>query len=270
MAAPSDVPIGLQLYSVRQQCQADDGRGLAGVIAAVAKMGYDGVEFAGYHGWDASDLRKMLDDNALLCCGTHVGIGTLLGDELDRSVEFSRAIGNRFLIVPGLGPEYCDSLDAWARTAGVFNEIAERLRPHGMLTGYHNHFHEFEASGGRSPWDVLVVGTSADVVMQLDVGNAMTGGGDCAAILKQYPGRTVTLHLKEFDFTPATVPEAGLDVTSQLEGVLPPLPRPFSVWTYTDRSDPNGDGSPKLTLRFFDPAKTAPTGQETRQGGDDF
>ena len=129
------------------------------------------------------------------CCGPSTsccGGGARIADEV------SKVIGNRFLIVPGLPPEYCDSLDAWARTADVFNEIAERLKPHGMQTGYHNHFHEFDASGGRSAWDVLIGGTSADVVMQLDVGNAMKGGGDCAAILRQYPGRAVTLHVKEF------------------------------------------------------------------------
>ena len=70
------------------------------------------------------------------------------------------------------------------------------------MTGYHNHFHEFAAVDGRSPWDILIGATSADVVMQLDVGNAMEGGGDCVAILRRYPGRAVTLHLKEFGGAP--------------------------------------------------------------------
>ncbi|MDZ7615772.1 MAG: twin-arginine translocation signal domain-containing protein, partial [Patescibacteria group bacterium] len=61
------IPIGLQLYSVRNACAED----LPGVLKAVAKMGYSGVEFAGYHGRTAEDLRKLLDDNGLKCCGTH-------------------------------------------------------------------------------------------------------------------------------------------------------------------------------------------------------
>ncbi|MGB9603567.1 MAG: sugar phosphate isomerase/epimerase family protein, partial [Limisphaerales bacterium] len=64
------IPIGLQLYSVRKECEKD----LPGTIAAVAKMGYKGVEFAGYYGRDAKTLRKMLDDNGLKCCGTHIQI----------------------------------------------------------------------------------------------------------------------------------------------------------------------------------------------------
>ena len=66
-ADPKKIPIGLQLYSVRNECQKD----LAAVIQAVGKMGYKGVEFAGYYGRDAKTLRKLLDDNGLVCCGTH-------------------------------------------------------------------------------------------------------------------------------------------------------------------------------------------------------
>ncbi|MCS7309894.1 MAG: sugar phosphate isomerase/epimerase, partial [Armatimonadetes bacterium] len=69
------IPIGVQLYSVRDDCAKD----LPGTLAAIAKMGYEGVEFAGYHGYSARDLRKLLDDNGLKCCGTHIGIDTLLG-----------------------------------------------------------------------------------------------------------------------------------------------------------------------------------------------
>ena len=52
------------------------------VLRAVARMGYEGVEFAGYYGRSAAELRKLLDDNGLKCCGTHTGLNTILGDEL--------------------------------------------------------------------------------------------------------------------------------------------------------------------------------------------
>ena len=74
--APKKIPIGLQLYSVRNDCAKD----LPGVLRAVARMGYEGVEFAGYHGRSAKELRQLLDDNGLKCCGTHTGLNTLLGD----------------------------------------------------------------------------------------------------------------------------------------------------------------------------------------------
>src|ERR1043165_2269452 len=71
------IPVALQLYSVREECAKD----LEGTIAAVGKMGYQGAEFAGYHGRNAKTLRKLLDDAALKSCGTHLGLATLLGDK---------------------------------------------------------------------------------------------------------------------------------------------------------------------------------------------
>ena len=89
------IPIGVQLYSVREDCARD----LPGTLAAVAEMGYDGVEFAGYYGYSAEDLRRMLDANGLQCCGTHTGLNTLLGDALKTTVEFNQVLGNRYLVV---------------------------------------------------------------------------------------------------------------------------------------------------------------------------
>src|ERR1044071_3835983 len=103
------IPFGLQLYSVRNECAKD----LDGTVAAVAKMGYKAVEFAGYHGRDAKALRKLLDDTGLKCCGTHIGLDTLLGDNLPKTIEFNHTLGNRYLIVPGLPGKYTQSHQGW-------------------------------------------------------------------------------------------------------------------------------------------------------------
>ena len=213
-----DIPFGLQLYSIRHTCAADAGRNFPAVAAELARMGYQGVEFAGYYGWSAADLRRILDDNSLACCGAHVGIETLLGDELEKAVEFHRALGNRFLIVPVLPAHYRDSIDAWKRTAGVINEIAERLGPHGMFTGYHNHYVEFKPVDGEMPWEVFFSLTSDDVVMQVDVGNALEGGGDPFAMIERFPGRARTIHLKEFGGSPdAVIGQGKVDWKKLLE-----------------------------------------------------
>jgi len=191
------IPVGLQLYSVRNDCQRD----LPGTIAAVAKMGYEGVEFAGYYGRTAKQLRKMLDDNGLLCCGTHTGIDTLLGDNLAKTIEFNKTLGNKYLIVPGLSGKYRGSHQTWLETAKLFNELAEKVKPQGMLVGYHNHSAEFKAIDGKLPWDTFCSNTSKDVIMQLDLGNAMHGGADPLPYLYRYPGRAITVHLKEFSKT---------------------------------------------------------------------
>jgi hypothetical protein len=87
------IPIALELYSVREDAQED----LPGVLEQVAEMGYQGVEFAGFYGWEAEEIRKMLDDNGLVCCGSHQPIDSLLGDELLKSAEFNATLGNPFL-----------------------------------------------------------------------------------------------------------------------------------------------------------------------------
>jgi len=196
----SKIPVALQLYSVREDCARD----LPGTLKAVANMGYDGVEFAGYHGRSAEELRKLVDDLGLQVAGTHIGIDTLLGDELEKTVEFNRALGNRFLVVPALPEERRNSKAAWLETAGLMNEIAEKVEAEGMLVGYHNHAIEFQPVNGDLPWDVFFGATVPDVVMQLDTGNAMHGGvssDGILEILKRYPGRAVTVHLKEFSST---------------------------------------------------------------------
>lgn len=193
----SKIPIGLQLYSVREDCARD----LPGTLAAIAQMGYEGVEFAGYHGRTATELRGILDDLGLKCCGTHIGLPTLLGDELPRTIEFNLALGNKYLIVPGLPEEWRNSRSAWLKTAQVFNEIAEKLKPYGLLTGYHNHWVEFQPMDGELPWDTFFSNTRPDVIMQLDTGNAMHGGADPLPFLERYPGRAITVHLKEFSQT---------------------------------------------------------------------
>ena len=190
-------PVGLQLYSVRDDC----GRDLPGTIAAVAKMGYEGVEFAGYYGRTAKQLRKMLDDNGLLCCGTHTGLDTLLGDNLAQTIEFNKTLGNKYLVVPSLPGKYRGSHQAWLETAKLFNELAEKVKPQGMLVGYHNHSAEFKAIDGKLPWDTFCGNTSKDVIMQLDLGNAMRGGADPLPYIYRYPGRAITVHLKEFSKT---------------------------------------------------------------------
>jgi len=188
------LPVGLQLYAVRDACAED----FPGTVKKVAAMGYEGVEFAGYYGWTAEDLRKLLDDCGLVCCGTHTGLETLQGDELERTVAFHQTLGNQFLVVPGLPGERRASKLAWLETAALFNSIAERLAPQGMYCGYHNHTVEFQPMEGVIPWNLFFEKTRPEVVMQLDTGNGMTAGADPIAVRRRFPGRARTVHAKPY------------------------------------------------------------------------
>ncbi len=188
------IPIGLQLFSVRE----DLARDLPGTLAAVAKMGYEGVEFAGYHGYGAQDLRRILDERGLVCCGSHLQLEALLGDEFERTIEFNQALGNRFLVVASLPKERVPTRAAWLEHARLFGELTAKAKGYGMRLGYHNHATEFQPLEGELPWDTFFSHTSPEIVMQLDTGNAVSGGGDPIATLKRFPGRAVTIHLKEY------------------------------------------------------------------------
>lgn len=188
------IPIGLQLYSVRNECAKD----LVGTVMAVGKMGYTGVEFAGYHGRDAKTLRKLLDDAGLKCCGTHIGLDTLLGDNLPKTVEFNQTLGNKFLIVPSLPGKYQKSRQTWQEAADVFSDLAEKVKPHGMKVGYHNHNVEFRPLDGEVPWNTFFSRASKDVVIQFDTGNGVAQGGHPMKFINKHPGRVASLHVKPY------------------------------------------------------------------------
>ncbi|MCD6465938.1 sugar phosphate isomerase/epimerase [Candidatus Bathyarchaeota archaeon] len=191
------IKIALQLYSVRKDCAHD----LKGTLEAVAKMGYDGVEFAGYYGRTAEELRKMLDDLGLQVAGTHIHIDTLMGEKLKETIEFNRILGNKYLIVPSLPEKMRKTKADWLKAAEIMNEIADKLKPEGMRVGYHNHAIEFKPINGEIPWYIFFDAAKPEVIMQLDTGNAMMGGisaDEVLNIIKRYPKRAITVHLKEY------------------------------------------------------------------------
>ena len=198
-AASRKIPVGLQLYSVREQCASD----LPGTLAAVSKIGYRAVEFAGYYDRSAKDLRKLLDDHGLVACGTHTPYESVLGDKLKETVEFNRTIGNKFLIVPWMNE--AKSKQEWLDRAKLFNEIADKVKADGMWVGYHAHQHDFKQIEGVSAWDLFFGNTKAEVVMQLDTSNCCEGGADPVAVLKIYPGRARSIHLKAYGGGPDAV-----------------------------------------------------------------
>jgi sugar phosphate isomerase/epimerase len=190
--AGKKIPIGLELYSVRAELPKD----FTGVIEKIGKMSYQGVEFAGYYSWDKKpkELRKLLDDNGLKCCGTHTALPTLQGDQLQRTIELHKELGNKFLICPSLSAK---DAAGWTNLAKQFNDISDKAGEQGMLVGYHSHAGDYKKYDGKTAWEIFFDNTKPEVVHQLDVGNTLDGGGDPFAMLKKYPGRTKTTHLKE-------------------------------------------------------------------------
>jgi sugar phosphate isomerase/epimerase len=189
------VPIALQLYSIRNDCAAD----LLGSIAKVGAMGYEGVEFAGFHGVSAPEVRKALNDAGLKCAGAHTGLALLAEDKLAETLDTLRTVGCENVIVPGIPEEMRATPDACLETADRFTEIAERLWERGFRTGYHAHHGDMvPLANGETAWTMIADHTPEEFVMQYDTANGMSAGADPVQPILNYPGRGVTVHLKEW------------------------------------------------------------------------
>lgn len=184
--------IALQLYSVRNDCSKD----FDAALTRVAGMGFEAVEFAGYHSYsnNPEGLRKKLDELGLKVAATHIGTSALIGDSLKKSIDFHKVIGCKYLIVPGDGRFW--KPDGSKELAEIFNKAAEELKKVGMATGYHNHTHEFEKDGDKTYWELFAERTSPDVVLQQDVGWTTVAGYDPAEMIRKYPGRSKVIHCK--------------------------------------------------------------------------
>jgi sugar phosphate isomerase/epimerase len=191
-AAAARIPIAVQLYSVRGDCKRD----FDAALEQIAKMGFAAVEFAGYYQYEgkAQELRQRLDAIKLKVAGTHINAGFFRDETLQNTIDFHRAIGCKFLIVPGDGaftdPEKSKAL------AETFNKTAAILKPLDMACGFHNHTAEFRKDGDKTYWDLFAERTSKEVVLQQDCGWTAAAGQDPVAYVKKYPGRTRTVHFK--------------------------------------------------------------------------
>ena len=197
-AARKKMPIGIQLYSVRNELRKD----LEGTIRAVAKMGFDGVEFyAPYFDWDAArakEVRKLLDELGLKCFSTHNSAKAFEAASLPKAIELNHILGSRSVVMAHPG-KVEGGADGWKRVAENLNKAAETLKPAKLNAGYHNHNPEFRPiDGGKSPIAILAANTVKAVRLQLDVANCLDSGGDPVAFLKQNAGRVESLHVKDW------------------------------------------------------------------------
>ncbi len=190
----AEIPIALQLYSIRDE-MADD---VPGTLRRVAEMGYDGVEFAGFFEHSAEELAEMCDDLGLERAGAHVPLSNIEGFALQGCIDSMVALDNEYIVVPGLPEENRESVEAWKNTAHIFTAAVEKVKQHNMKLGYHNHAHEFQLLEGEIPWDVFFDNVSDNVFGQLDIGHVIRGGQDPILYLKKYPGRSTTVHIKDY------------------------------------------------------------------------
>lgn len=190
------LPVGLELYSVRDEMTKD----LMATVRAVAKMGYETVEFySPYQSWTtdyAKDVRKLLDDLKITCPSTHNGPNGLSGDGLKRAIELNQILGSQTIVMASPGRARTE--DEWKKVAETLTQASETMKPLKMRAGYHNHQTEFMDRDGFRPMIILAANTPKDVTLQFDVGTCMEAGYDPLEWIKANPGRIRSLHLKDW------------------------------------------------------------------------
>ena len=205
-AAAGAIPVGLELYSVREALKKDP----EGTIRAVAAMGYEAVEFyAPYFEWtepQAKQMRKLLDELGMRCYSTHNDQEYLSAKNLPRTRDLNLILGSKYVVLAWSDPK--TGVDGWKALADQLNSAAQQLEPAGLKVGYHNHQAEFTVSGGQRPMEILAKQTKSSVMLQLDVGTCLEAGSDPVAWIRANPGRIRSIHCKEW--SPA--PEKGYKV----------------------------------------------------------
>jgi sugar phosphate isomerase/epimerase len=190
------IPVGIELFSVRDELAKD----LTATVRAVAKIGYEAVEFfSPYYQWTpeyAKEVRKLLDDLGIRCPSTHNGSNAFTPEGIDKAIELNKILGAKYIVMASAGR--VTGLDGWKLVADRLTQSAEKLKPLGMFAGFHNHKTEFLPIDGKRPMDVLAAGTPKEVTLQLDVGTCMDAGADPVEWIKSNPGRITSIHCKDW------------------------------------------------------------------------
>jgi sugar phosphate isomerase/epimerase len=198
--AVSSIPVGLELYSVRDELKKDP----QGTVRAVAKMGYQGVEFyAPYFEWTESqtkEMRKLLDDQGIRCFSTHNDSAYFTKENLPKAREYNLILGSKYVVMASAQAKR--GIDGWEEVADTLNSAAEQLAPAGLKPGYHNHQLEFTPAADlpmkARPIEIIAKNTKATVMLQLDVGTCLEAGSDPVAWIRANPGRIRSLHCKDW------------------------------------------------------------------------
>lgn len=189
------IPIGVEMFSVRNELAKD----LNGSVTAVAKMGYQGLEFfAPYMQWTpdkAKEVRKLMDDLKIVCYSTHNGPNSFT-TQLDKAVELNTILGSKYIVMASAGKVV--GLDGWKKVGETLSQGNEKFKASGIHAGYHNHQAEFKPLDGGLPMEVIAANTPKDVMLQFDVGTCLEAGYDPVTWINKNPGRIKCIHCKDW------------------------------------------------------------------------
>ncbi len=191
-------PIGLQLYTVRNEMEKD----FEGSLAKVAQIGYKEVEFAGYFGRTPQQVKEILKKNGLKTPSSHIGLD-LFEQDLPKTLETGKILGQEYLVCPSLPEPRRKTVDDFKKLAELFNRLGAECKKAGMGFAYHNHNFEFQPIEGQMPYDLLLQNTDPKLVnMEMDLYWVVKANQDPVQFFEKYPGRFALVHVKDMDTTP--------------------------------------------------------------------
>ena len=183
------IEYGLQMFSVRDVAAED----MRTALQKVAELGYKYIEFAGFFGHSAEDIKAWLDEFGLICSGTHTQLAELAPEKIDKTIEYHKTIGCENIIVPGM--RFSDSETVDLQIARL-NYAAKRLNEKGLRLGYHNHSRELvpNRSGQIVEEEIL---SRTNIEIEVDTFWAFNSGIDALAFLEAHKDRIAVIHLKD-------------------------------------------------------------------------
>ena len=201
LAANTRIPLGVQLYTVREQAESD----LGAVLAHISMIGYAEVEtYWNVYTHPAKKLRSMIVDNGLSVPSGHFNY-----DGLGTKLDYAKELGVQYVICPMLPKDMWTSADGFKKAAAQFNIWGEQVQKLGMQFGFHNHNYEFQKFGNTTGFDILTQNADPKLVcLEMDCYWITQAGQDPVAMLKKYGSRIQLLHLKDR--------EAGFPTTQML------------------------------------------------------
>src|SRR5215475_6849256 len=230
-ASPYGKPVGLQLYTLRDQLEKD----VAGTIQQIAKIGYKDVEIYSLYGKSPAEFGTILKDNGITASSGHY----LLPDvktKWDLRVEDAQALGLKYMVNAILQPEERTSFDDFKRLVEVFNKAGETTQKAGIQFCYHNHNFEFTKYGDITAYDYLLKTVDPKLVkFEMDCFWVTHAGEDPVAYFHKYPGRFPLLHIKDMKDKPA--PSHRLDAKM---GLFAPVGHGTIEWKRIFAAAPGG------------------------------
>ena len=186
--------IGYQVYSAREEASKD----LLSVLKEIKAIGYDGVEFAGFYGHTAQEVKAMLDETGLCAISSHVPYDSFVADMFG-TIAYHQTIVCKYIAVPFLGEEHRPGGPKFAealRNIGIFGKLC---KAGGIQLLYHNHDFEFVTISGQFGIQFIYDAIPADILeTEFDMCWVKYAGQDPAEFVKAYKGRCHVVHLKDY------------------------------------------------------------------------